>query len=393
MKEFSLEKRIQNRNSNIELLRILCMLSIIADHFVGQSGIAEYSTWISCVFFNISFSRAACGVFIIISAWYSVEKKMNINKIFHTWFTVAVYTIPIMGYMMHLKFFIDKKAYISAFYPIQKTPLWFAGCYIIILLFMPILNHIILTIDRSLLIWALFCGGVLISLYPMVVADTATFENDLLALIYIYLLTGYIRVYVKKIPSAKVCILVFSIIFLFCTFINAAGSYFDNEMIINIKLYGDILKTKIEVLPNIIMEYAIFFFFLNIKPVNSRLINKLSSATLGVYCLHQVPAWNYYIWQNIFHADFYSKSLIGWKRYIYVILVILVVWLVGTFIEIARMKLTRLLIEERKGYKKLCNFIEETIYTPKKKQNYVFMFVFFTIYFLTTKIMFGGFLW
>ena len=32
------------RASNLELLRILCMLLIIGDHLTGQGGIADYST-------------------------------------------------------------------------------------------------------------------------------------------------------------------------------------------------------------------------------------------------------------------------------------------------------------------------------------------------------------
>ena len=32
------------RSSNLELLRILCMLLIIGDHLTGQGGIADYTT-------------------------------------------------------------------------------------------------------------------------------------------------------------------------------------------------------------------------------------------------------------------------------------------------------------------------------------------------------------
>ena len=132
------------------------------------------------------------------------------------------------------------------------------------------------------------------------------------------------------------------------------------------KSYGEILKTKIEVVPNILMEYSIFFFFLNVKQMKSKMINKLSSATLGVYCLHQVPGWNYYIWQNIFYANFHSTILTGWKRYIYVVLVVIAVWVSCTIIEIIRMNFSRLLIEERKWYKKLCGLMEKTIYNEKR---------------------------
>ena len=44
------------RASNLELLRILCMLLIIGDHLTGQGGIADYSTLPS------SFSRSSADL-------------------------------------------------------------------------------------------------------------------------------------------------------------------------------------------------------------------------------------------------------------------------------------------------------------------------------------------
>ena len=45
------------RASNLELLRILCMLLIIGDHLTGQGGIADYSTLPS----SFAFSLIGCG--------------------------------------------------------------------------------------------------------------------------------------------------------------------------------------------------------------------------------------------------------------------------------------------------------------------------------------------
>ena len=58
------------RSSNLELLRILCMLLIIGDHLTGQSGIADYTTLPSSFAFCLigCGSRIACSVFILIGA-------------------------------------------------------------------------------------------------------------------------------------------------------------------------------------------------------------------------------------------------------------------------------------------------------------------------------------
>ena len=59
------------RSSNLELLRILCMLLIIGDHLTGQSGIADYTTLPSSFAFCLigCGSRIACNVFVLIGAW------------------------------------------------------------------------------------------------------------------------------------------------------------------------------------------------------------------------------------------------------------------------------------------------------------------------------------
>ena len=48
------------RTSNLELLRILCMLFIIGDHLTGQGGIADYSTLGS----SFAFCLIGCAVFL-----------------------------------------------------------------------------------------------------------------------------------------------------------------------------------------------------------------------------------------------------------------------------------------------------------------------------------------
>lgn len=64
------------RSSNLELLRILCMLLIIGDHLTGQSGIADYTTLLSSFAFCLigCGSRIACSVFVLIGGWFLCEQ-------------------------------------------------------------------------------------------------------------------------------------------------------------------------------------------------------------------------------------------------------------------------------------------------------------------------------
>ena len=52
MPEISPQPRKAERESGLELLRILCMVFIVADHYAGQSGAAMYDTLPHALFFS-----------------------------------------------------------------------------------------------------------------------------------------------------------------------------------------------------------------------------------------------------------------------------------------------------------------------------------------------------
>ena len=111
----------KERSSNLELLRIFCILAIISDHFVQQSGIAAEGD--INVFYCVmtSLSRVSCSVFIIISAWFLIDMPFRFKRVLHTWLTVIMFTVPIMLYCMHIGLATKANLY-YAFLPIEGSP-------------------------------------------------------------------------------------------------------------------------------------------------------------------------------------------------------------------------------------------------------------------------------
>ena len=75
------------RSSNLELLRILCMLAIVADHLIGQSGIGLTDTLPHAAMYAVmgSGSRIACNVFIVISAWFLCVQPFRARRLVSLW--------------------------------------------------------------------------------------------------------------------------------------------------------------------------------------------------------------------------------------------------------------------------------------------------------------------
>ncbi len=85
------------RASNLELLRILCMLLIIGDHLTGQGGIADYGSYASSFAFCLigCGSRIGCSVFILIGGWFLCEQPFRTRRLLSLWLSLWLYTVPV----------------------------------------------------------------------------------------------------------------------------------------------------------------------------------------------------------------------------------------------------------------------------------------------------------
>ncbi len=358
------------RSSNIEILRILCILAIIADHFIGQSGITEFSSFSAALFYYgaSSLSRVACSVFVIISAWFSADNDFKFSRVIHTWLTVVMYTVPLTIVMMCMGM-ADKNNLVAAFLPVSRGPLWFAGCYIIIVLLSPALNMLINKAPRKILTWILTVLFVLLSLYSTIMVSNGYLVHDTWVMIYIYLLTGYFKHYgfperIGSFLSKPLnCLIVFFIFWLPMVFFRSLGDYSTSSLYILrvARDYADCFRAQLQSVPNMVMAYSIFFCFksVNVKP--SRIINFLASTTLGVYCFHQVPVWYGFLWKQIMTVPVNADALHGWRRALYAIFAIVLIWVLGTVAEIIRNQISLFLFEKRNFTTSLCKKIDSAV--------------------------------
>ncbi|WP_256379754.1 acyltransferase family protein [Butyrivibrio sp. WCD2001] len=338
------------------MLRLICIFFIISNHFVGQSGIYEGGSLGRCFFYASlnSLSRVACSVFIIISAWFSVNKKFKMMKLVHVWLTLIMYTVPITVYL-YFKGLAGKNDLLMALFPFEYSQLWFAAYFIVLLLLMPLLNLFIKKAPKNLVLFFLLWMFILQCLYSTITRELGFFYHDIWPMIFIYVLTGYIRHYEIKIPKAKIAGLVF-VIFLFL--VTGACAIAAKRGMHLLAAYGELYRARFQTIPNLLMAFSLFFFFLNVNVKQSKIVNKLATTVLGIYCFHQVPIWYDYLWQNVFKANHYAEILHGKTRMLYTLGVIVTVWGVGTIVELIRSKVAAILVENRQYAKSICDAID-----------------------------------
>ncbi len=89
-------------------------------------------------------------------------------------------------------------------------------------------------------------------------------------------------------------------------------------------------------LPNFIVSFCLFYFFMSIKLGQVKVINILSSVSFGVYVIHQVPDFHDFLWVKILKIDAWGYSL---YYDIMFIIGVLLIYLVCGALDYCRQKL------------------------------------------------------
>lgn len=325
------------RQSNLELLRIICMILIVSLHFITQSGIQKNDTLFHLAFYTFlrSFGRIACSVFVMIGAWFLVDSSFKMERIVKLWLTVFVYVLPITlicKYVVGIE--VDYEEMFKCFFPIQRAPLWFAGYYMILLLEMPLLNCVIKASSKNKLLGFLIMFGGLMFGFSTLTRRDGIIGHNLTWFPYLYLLTGYFKRYPCKLFTKQWFNILMGggIYVLLCSLIILCSR---NDKYAVIKDYADFYRSRFWTLPDLLCAIGIFFFFMNLKVSYHKWINSVASTTFGIYVIHQVPVFYPYLWSGIFHTEKY----IGTKMQCwFTLFVIWTTFIGGMLIEFVRLK-------------------------------------------------------
>ena len=226
----------KERNSNIELLRIIAMIFIVAHHFVVHGGFsfptAEFSInklWIQLIQLG---GKIGVDIFVLISGYFLIKTKdLKISKILKFWLQVFTYSfiIYIIFGLCGLTTF-NLKDFIYACFPITFNHWWFASTYFVLYLIFPFLNKLFISFDKKTYQKFLIISTLCWCLIPTF-TNSPFQSNNLVWFVYLYALAGYIHLYWNKIKiSGKkfICLAIIATIltYLSCVFFDLMGLKF-----------------------------------------------------------------------------------------------------------------------------------------------------------------------
>lgn len=371
---YKVEGKKTERQSNIELLRILSMLMIVFYHFAVHGnfnwkgiGITMPHLWYNLIYMG---GKVGVDIFVLISGYFLI---LNDNKIFDFkrllkfWGPVFLYSVGIgLLFILFGTSNYDIKNIIKLLFPITYGEWWFASTYFVLYLIHPFLNVFLNELEKKRYQSLIVLLVIIWSIIPTF--STSLYQsNNLLWFITLYIIAGYIRLYGfnKEYTTKKYFELwiLFSILTYLTTVIftilGEKWVFFFNHT------YHFYSQEKISTL---LMSLTLFMTFVTLKINYHKSINMIASATFGVYLIHDNNFVRPFLWEVLFENVKYQSSILLIP---YSIVVCVILYAICTLIDLLRQKILE------KPFNKLVDRYVDNILNPFEKITIIFRKIIF----------------
>ena len=327
------------RNSSLELLRIICMLLIIAHHYSVHGGYEELTSASlpgGGIFIQIlsMYGKLSCTIFILISAYFLVDTpKIRYKKIIPLVAEMFFYSIAIMIIMYSLKLVpINMENTLASLLPIIFGN-WFVVYYILLYLLLPYINPWLQSMDKQQYTRFLITLLIIWSVVPTFTRWEWGFSK-LGFMVISYIIGGYIKLHIKdKVSYANKWNLLIGLLSAFLMIasvfcFDAAGYILKIDLLVRradyFMEYNSILALSCAVF--------IFMYFSNIQ-LKNKWINVIAGSVLGIYLIHDNDLMRPYLWGTISpNKNYYDFP------YLHAVLKIAAVFVVCLIIDLIREK-------------------------------------------------------
>ena len=291
------------RNSNLELYRILCMLMIVAHHFVVNSGLTspdgsliQYPTAVNSLYlWSIGmWGKTGINCFLMITGYFMCKSSIRLRKFIKLISQIYFYNIVI--FLIFLFAGYEQVTLLRLVYLIM--PVWnfesnFVSCFIVFWLTIPFWNILIHNMSKKQHEWLLL---LLLSAYT-VLGSIPKFHvsfNYITWFGIIYLIASYIRLYPIKVFSNT---RLWALLTLLSISIAALSMY---VMVLYLGGgYGQYFVADSNKIFAVTTAVVSFLWFKNIHIPYSKTINLIGGSTFAVLLIHaNSSAMRTWLWQD-----------------------------------------------------------------------------------------------
>lgn len=338
-------EKVEIRNINIDLLKIVCMLGVIILHAKTYGVVDEeikafkYSYYLLNILYTLANVSVNC--FVLISGYFMSQSKITKKKLIDLWLQVEFYSVFVYLAFCFIRkdVVFDIKVLIRQMLPLLTNQYWFFTMYLLLMLISPLLNRLIDNLNeeehKKSLLFLILVFSVIPTINIFGDGFGAESGYSLLWFVVLYFLAAYIRKYYEG---------------------NKGGGrkkYICNYLLITtilclVKISSELLADKIplvSVISNLAYMYnsvlvlgASISLFLgalesNFK-VNGKLktyILKISKLTFGVYLFHENSQIRRVLWSEYVCLGSYASNLALFCMRL--VCSVLIIFFIGVLIE------------------------------------------------------------
>lgn len=327
-------KKISQRDSNIELLRIIAMVMVLilhADfHALGAPDAAEIvlkpmSSSLKVLLEVMSIG--AVNIFVLISGWFTIKPSVKgFSAFIFQWlfFSIGTYVVSLLWGFSE----ISIKGFAKCFLLTDAPTYWFILSYICLYLFAPVLNAFIKNSSKRELLTVILSFFIFQTIYAFI-SGGADFLGkgylkgySALSFMGLYLLASYIKKYVDLTKISR-CFYLYSylVLSLILSFIFTVCNLVDMEPVTSRLLcYSN---------PLVIMSSLSLMLYFTQISFKSGFVNSIARSSFAVYLLHCSP---------FVYSCAYLPSIANCSEKPLKIISVVVLWFVGAiFIDKIRL--------------------------------------------------------
>ena len=327
------KKRIE-RDSSIELYRIVVMFLIVASHYVDTSGLLDLvddKTSIAKLLYTYSFGawgKSGNNCFILITGYFMCKSDINLKKFLKLIFQIYFYTI-ILNTIAVLTGYADVSVNLLFFtiFPFRDFSHNFVSGYVCLFLAIPFLNILIKNLTKrqhlilSILLLIIYTG---VGSIPIVGIEINYFSW----FVVLYIIAAFLRFYgfPLNIPHR-----LWGLILLSSLLLAALSIY---TLVSVGKIWNFFIHESNKILA-VMVALSSFMWFKDLKIGHSRVINEIASTIFGVYLIHSNSNMKHWLWNEFLNVDaqFYSQYYV-----LFSVLSVITIFIGCTLIDLIRIR-------------------------------------------------------
>lgn len=299
------------REPNFEVMRTVAMFFIVVyhclTHGVGDGygfSVSNPITLSNVLFsdFLLVFSSIAVNLYVMVSGYFLVDLSFKASRIVRTWTYACFYSVVVTVLLMSLQ--VEPFGIVAlgkSFFPISTDAYWFVTQYIGLLILSPFLALLVKQLSYKQYVWLLIGGAfmclAIIPDFPLGKRFHVAHGNSVWSFAYLFLVAGFIKHYLKKVPMTRLSTIVIFVILL-AMGCEAFFGYHDDS----ISLYW----FNYNGLP-FVLSVLVFIMIRQMQMPESgiwKILVKLAPYTFGVYLIHDHLMVRGWLWNSVSLTSF-----------------------------------------------------------------------------------------